>query len=141
MLILVQKNGLIIPTNIPALQELVKQLLEANTLLMHRVAELERLNQNSRNSHKPPSSDGYRKVAAIIPQITKEQGGQLNHKGDTLKKISSPDKVVDLRPEQCNHCDKKLGKNSSSILYETRQVFDLPPIKLLCTEFRRLSCT
>jgi transposase len=138
----VQKIGLIIPTSISALQELVKQLHEANTLLMQRVAELERqLNQNSRNSHKPPSSDGYRKAAAIKPKIKKQQGGQLNHKGDTLKKISSPDKVVDLRPEQCYHCDKKLGKNSSSIVYDTRQVFDLPPIKLHCTEFRRLSCT
>jgi transposase len=67
---------------------------------MQRVAELERqLDQNSRNSHKPPSSDGYRKATAIKPKVKKQQGGQQNHKGDTLKKISSADKVVDLRPE------------------------------------------
>lgn len=123
-----------LPTDITELQELVKVLLA-------RVTELERqLGENSKNSHKPPSSDGYRKAAAI-PKLKKKQGGQVNHKGDTLRKVAVPDHVVDLRPDHCCHCDRKFTKSSLTEVFDTRQVFDIPPIQLKCTEYRRLTCT
>ena len=51
-----------------------------------RVKELEsRLNLNSNNSGKPPSSDGYaRNVRNKKNTPTKKRGGQPGHQGSTL---------------------------------------------------------
>ena len=49
-----------------------------------RIKELEaRLNQTSKNSHRPPSSEGYRK-RAVLPKEKKRDGGQKGHKGNTI---------------------------------------------------------
>jgi transposase len=119
-----------------------EQIKAENNKLVLRVTELEhRLNQNSQNSHKPPSSDGYRKAAVLLPKSKKKQGGQINHKGNTLKKVENPDFIVDLRPVSCGHCAKKLDTRCETVLYDTRQVFDIPPIQLQTTEYRRIACT
>ena len=68
-------------------------------------AELRRrLGGNSQNSHKPPSSDGYRKkrVQPALPKGEKRaKGGQLGHKGRTLRQVEKPDKLEVHLPEQC----------------------------------------
>ena len=56
-----------------------------------RIKELEsRLNLNSNNSGKPPSSDGYaRKIRKTLQhdKTQKKPGGQPGHKGKTLEQI------------------------------------------------------
>lgn len=53
-----------------------------------RITELEaRLNNNSRNSSKPPSSDGYKKKPALPKKTKGKQGGQKGHKGRTLQQV------------------------------------------------------
>ena len=68
-----------------------------NENLKARVAELEnRLNKNSRNSNKPPSSDGLKKpkVSPGIPKKKgKKSGGQPGHKGKTLEISAQVDLV------------------------------------------------
>jgi hypothetical protein len=53
--------------DVPSVEELLRRLAERDALiaqLQARVADLEaRLGMNSRNSHKPPSSDGPAKPA------------------------------------------------------------------------------
>jgi transposase len=50
--------------------------------LESKVKELtERLNKNSSNSHKPPSSDGYGKRPAFPKSKGGKQGGQDGHIG------------------------------------------------------------
>ena len=60
-----------------------------------RIAELEkRLNKNSSNSSKPPSSDGLGKpprTTSLRENGKRNSGGQKGHKGKTLKQIESPD--------------------------------------------------
>jgi len=125
------------------LQNQVAELVKQNELLSARVSELEdRLNKNSRNSNKPPSSDGLQKKPKLRPAFArpkgKKSGGQEGHQGKTLEFCSTPDFVEEHLPKQCS-CGKKLDKSEAEIV-ERRQVFDLPKPKLDVTEHQKLSC-
>jgi len=53
-----------------------------------------RLNSNSNNSNKPPSSDGYQKKPAFPKTGKEKQGGQTGHKGRTLNQVNNPDNTI-----------------------------------------------
>ena len=107
-----------------------------NKILSLKVAELEaRLNKNSKNSSKPPSSDGYQKsIPNNRKKTDKKQGGQEGHVGRTLLKVNTPDEIIEtLLPSTC-HCGADLNTVADCI--KTRQVFDVPEIKIKVTEYR-----
>ena len=86
-----------LPNDIESLKALIKRLLEENMQLKAENAELRRrLGMDSSNSHKPPSSDGYKKKA-VKPGLPKEKkganGGQPGHKGNTLKRVEKSEHV------------------------------------------------
>lgn len=96
-----------------------------------------RLAQNSANSSRPPSSDGYQKPApkSLRHKSGRMTGGQPGHPGSTLEKVEKPDHYESCPlPEKCS-CGRKLsGATVKST--ETRQVFDLPePRPLEVTQY------
>ncbi|MFH1915232.1 MAG: IS66 family transposase [Pseudomonadota bacterium] len=107
--------------------------------LQARLQELQaRLALNSRNSSKPPSSDGYTKPApkSLRKKTGRNSGGQPGHPGHTLKPVKKPDHVIVHPLKRCPcGCGGSLRKETV-IRYEKRQVFDLPPQKLEVTEHR-----
>ena len=112
-------------------------LKDENTELKAKVAELEaRLNSNSRNSSKPPSSDGYLKKPAFPRKKKGKQGGQQGHKGRTLQQVAHPDKTVQHKPGPCS-CGHVFNDDELRVA-ETRQVFDLPQPRLEVTEHQLL---
>lgn len=110
--------------------------------LTARVAELERrLGLNSRNSSKPPSSDGPAKPAprSLRERSGRRAGGQPGADGTTLRQVAVPDEVVEHRPDVCRRCRAGLaGAAVASVA--ARQVFDLPPIRVKVTEHRIMAC-
>ena len=120
---------------------IITQLMQQNAELMKRVESLEaRLNKDSHNSHKPPSSDGYSKPARTQSQRKKtgrRSGGQPGHMGTTLEMVEQPDQVIEHRAERCQSCGAALGAGESQVV-ERRQVFDLPPVEMEVTEHRSL---
>lgn len=106
--------------------------------LNERVHTLEsQINKNSRNSSKPPSSDGYKKPKpkSLRPNTGKPQGGQEGHQGKTLNQVEEPDEIKMHRVDCCHQCGVSL--EDSPARYEKRQVFDIPPMEILVTEHRR----
>ena len=102
-----------------------------------RIAELEkRLNKNSSNSSKPPSSDGLKKpprTGSLRENGKHNSGGQKGHKGETLKQTESPDVVKKHVLLSCPDCRRSLFSEPVIDIVK-RQVFDIPVPKIEVTE-------
>ena len=107
--------------------------------LMARIADLEsRLNMNSSNSSKPPSSDGLAKPTA--KSLRKKSGGQKGHKGHGLKVEREPDEVVMVEPVSCSECGAALF-DEPTFHADTRYVYDVQiEIKLTKYDIREAVC-
>ena len=132
-----------IANDIKSLQKLVLELLERvgqleaeNEELKAENKELKRqLGMNSKNSHKPPSSDTFKKAKTTsqLPKELKARGGQKGHKGKTLERVKNPDHMKVYVPKSCSCCKRQFDKDEIDVI-ERRQVFDIPPIRLEITE-------
>ena len=108
--------------------EQLKQLTVMMQALSARVCELEgQLRKDSHNSSKPPSSDGLAKKPQSLRQSSgRKAGGQVGHAGTTLKRVATPDVIVQYPlPEHCARCGTRLGTPAAVMFEERRQVFDL----------------
>lgn len=127
-----EKNELI-----RALYAQVQFLTAQVAALTAKVSELEgRLAQNSRNSSKPPSTDGLSKPKPKSERQSglRPSGGQKGHGGNNLKSVVQPDHIQTHRPPSlCDACHRPLEGGK---VVEVRQVFDIPPLHHEVTEHR-----
>jgi transposase len=120
-----------------ALRALVEQLQQ-------RIAELEaRLNKDSRNSNKPPSSDSPFKKPPPRSQrkaVGRKPGGQRGHPGATRELVEDPDQRVTV--PLSGECDR--GRACAAIAAEVpperRKVIELE-IRRQVTEYRIVAGT
>ena len=139
-----------VPSGIPAedwaatpasVRHVVLALLQMNEQLRERIAKLEeRLNQNSQNSSKPPSSDGPGKtVRSSRASSGRQRGGQPGHEGHSrLRKASAEvDQIVDVRPTSCRECGALLLGDDPCA--QRQQVTEVPRLEPEITEYRRHS--
>lgn len=125
---------------VKALCEMDKRIVE----LQVRVKTLEeQLARNSRNSSKPPSSDGLRKP---IPQSSdnrrkkrtgakRKPGAQQGHKGHGLQPVDDPAHIIVHAVHECEQCGHR-SNTEPALDYEARQVFDIPAVQIEVTEHR-----
>ncbi|QPN67089.1 IS66 family transposase [Synechococcus sp. CBW1006] len=129
---------------INAQQQEIELLRGQLTSLATELANLrERIGRSSRNSSKPPSSDG---LGFKPPERRKgsgrKRGGQQGHPGSgpELLSIERVDQVVDHHPDACRRCGTLLqGEDLDPLRH---QVIEIPPITPLVIEHRlhRLVC-
>lgn len=105
---------------ISALTETIKTLSEENAQLK------ERLNKNSKNSSKPPSSDGFNKPnpKSLRKPSGKKQGAQEGHEGKGFSITQSPDEIIQHIPSKCIGCINA-GKCTSCGITDTRYEVDI----------------
>lgn len=126
---------------IGVLQSLNKEQVAHIVTLQKQVAALQEHiailtnKKNSGNSHTPPSKDENRvkKNQSLRKPTNLKIGGQPGHGGKTLECRSVVDKVVKHSVEFCNSCGNDLTATAETLV-ASRQVLDIPPIVLQCTE-------
>ena len=105
-----------------------------------RIIELEaRLNRNSQNSSKPPSSDPPG-VAASKGKRRKgrKRGGQPGHVGRFAAEPERIDHIQQYRPARCGHCRASLAKGSPTGAAIHHYVYELPDIQPVVTDHQCL---
>lgn len=114
---------LALEARVTALEATVKELLE-------------RLQQNSRTSSRPPSSDAPNRKRPVRKPSGRKPGGQVGHQGQTrtLVRVEEVDVLIPLKPMECARCQQPL---SGTDAYPQRpQVLEIPPIKPVVTEYQ-----
>lgn len=134
-----------LPNDIETLHGIIQKLVEEISQLKAENAELRhRLGLDSTNSHKPPSSDGYKKKTTqpALPKTPKTKGGQVDHQGKTLERVKNPDLIIVHLPQACSCCQRQFNSNEPCLIVKSCQVFDLPSPKLAVTEHQvgQLTC-
>lgn len=123
-----------------ALQRENAELRRENVALKTKVAELEeKLAKSSRNSSKPPSSDGpkARHERRAKKPTGRGPGGQPGHSKHERPTVP-PEKVskrVVLKPKHCERCTSALSGNDPEP--HRHQVFELPKIEPVVTEYEQ----
>jgi transposase len=116
------------------------ELRRENVALKAKVAELEeKLAKSSRNSSKPPSSDGpkARHERPAKKPTGRGPGGQPGHSKHERPEVP-PEKVskrVVLKPKHCERCTSALSGNDPDP--HRHQVFELPKIEPVVTEYEQ----
>jgi transposase len=107
-------------------EEVIEILLAVIEKQGERIAELEaRLNQNSKNSSKPPSSDVYQKPKSQRKPSGKKAGGQQGHEGNGLRITQEPDRRELHEPGQCAQCAHAGACPGVRHINETRKEIDI----------------
>lgn len=132
------------------LKQLMLEGLEENRLLrseneglrlalqaaIDQIKKLEaQLSKTSKNSSKPPSSDGFKRPSpqSLRKKGERKTGGQPGHEGKTLNQVETPDVIVTHRADLCEVCSTSLVA-VESLGVELRQEVDLPVIQPIVTE-------
>jgi transposase len=126
---------------IAAQQAEIGLLREHLAVLKSQVEDLAaQVKKNSRNSSKPPSSDGLAKPSpkSLRGKSGRKPGRPKGQPGATMQLSEHPDKIVKHRAARCGGCGKSL-KRAGVTGVERRQVIDIPPVKAQVTEHQLLT--
>ena len=113
--------GMILPPEIMVLIASLQRELE--TLRAENAELRRRLGLDSWTSSKPPSSDGLKKKPVSLREPSgRPSGGQKGHKGETLRQVAEPDRIVTHAAPACRHWGCALSAAMTAGV-ERRQVF------------------
>ncbi|MBF0410414.1 MAG: IS66 family transposase [Candidatus Riflebacteria bacterium] len=116
--------------------------LEAEVAFLNQIVKelLAKMNQNSSNSHLPPSTDLHRKKRKVISTGKRPKGPPKGHPGNS-RKFFPPEKVTvfhDLFPQQCNDCGNSLVGGKVTVVENIQQI-ELPQIEPIIREIHRFT--
>lgn len=128
-----------------------KQLSEAMTIIENLRSEIKELRieiellKNGRKSDtsSTPSSQDYVRSNKFNSRkkSDKKSGGQIGHKGSSLKMSEKPDEIQKYTPKYCKHCGEEFHNEIVLELNERKQEVVIPPIKPKVIEYQSFKCT
>ena len=94
-------------------EQLIDLVLEVRGVMVQQEARIQALEdqlaKTSRNSGKPPSSDGLKKKPKSLREKgQRKSGGQIGHQGETLKMVAEPDHIKVHEVRHCPACGEDL---------------------------------
>ena len=100
------------------------QLIAKLNQTIHELKE--QVNKNSKNSSKPPSSDGSKKPApkSLRKPSDKKAGAQNGHQGTHLTVITEPDDIIKHMQSGCEGCPHYEMCKGTACVAEKRHVID-----------------
>lgn len=110
-----------------------EKIIDLLLALEAQVASLEiRLNRTSKNSDKPPSSDGLKKPPRQRSKSKRKPGGQKGHGGTTLRFSDKPDQIIEHRLDYCQNCGASLDQVEGAVM-SRRQEIEIPekPVQII----------
>ena len=129
------------PPEVQAYIRVLEARVETMAAMVHTLQEQvrtlqEQLNQTSRNSSRPSSSDPPQHERPRRRRSKRRRGGQPGHPGHTrtLIPVDEVDEVVVLKPAQCTHCQALLSGDDPKPW--RHQGIEMPPIKPVVTEYQ-----
>jgi transposase len=124
-------------------ERLRQELIERDKRIFELERKLALRLQNSTTSSKPPSSDGLageqRPRGNRGKKSRRKPGGQPGHRGHWrgLAPLSRVDRVIEVFPPKCRHCDSRLSRRVSTQGEPRRhQVTEWPPVEAHITEYQ-----
>jgi len=129
----------------PQVQAYLRALEARVAALEATVQQLrEQLQQDSRTSSRPPSSDPPQALTTRPRRepTGRRPGGQPGHEGHArgLVPVEEVDVVISVKPEHCRRCQQPLqGEDAQP---QRHQMTEIPPVKPVVTEYQlhRLVC-
>jgi transposase len=118
--------------------KVIAELKAENDKLKAEIVELKaKLNANSKNSSKPPSSDGLKKPASrsLREPSSRKKGGQNGHEGHGFKMMQKVDFEVACLPSLCQNCAQR--HECAFRVRNRRNVIDIS-VKLERTEYQQM---
>lgn len=122
-----------LPQTVPECHAVIAQLLERVKLLEERV------NLDSNNSSKPPSSNGPGSMNRAQRRASvRKRGAQPGHKGHTRAMLdeNQVDQMVDCKPEPVCECGGQVELGDGA---QRHQVFEVPAMRAQVREHRLYS--
>lgn len=116
--------------------QVAEQRAALKTLRAEVAALTERLDQSSRNSSRPPSSDPPQVPLVQRPRSRRRPGAQPGHAAQSraLVPITAVDVVVPVKPRRCGGCRAALRGDDPQP--RRHQVTEIPPIRPTITEYQ-----
>lgn len=121
-----------------------QQLSKALSLIRDLQTEIKLLKngRKSDTSSTPSSQDyGNSNKYNLREKSNRKSGGQIGHKGSSLKMSEKPDEIQKHIPKYCKQCGEEFNTDSVFELHQRKQEVVIPPIKPRFIEYQSYRCT
>lgn len=124
--------------------ELKQQLSVVQSMIRDLQIEIQFLkNGRKSNTSSTPSSQDYGRSNKynLREKSNRKSGGQIGHKGSSLKMSENPDEIQKHIPRYCKQCGTEFNADTVFELHQRKQEVVIPPIKPRFIEHQSYSCT
>lgn len=118
------------------IEELLKKFKQQEWIIDSLNSKIEKLEKNSTNSSKPPSTDLVKKNKSLRWKSNNKSWWQKWHVWCCEKQSDNPDNIVECKPKKCSVCWKEFSSDTKFKVLWKKQKIDISKIIKQITEYR-----